>query len=54
MTRVGRWLRRFSIDEFPQLYNVPASNMSLVSPRPKLIGEEEKYGRLLENGLSVR
>jgi len=43
VTPIGRWLRRFSIDEMPQLFNVLYGNMSLIGPRPAMPYELELY-----------
>ena len=53
ITKIGKWLRKTSLDELPQLINILKGELSIIGPRPVIEEELEKYGNNKEKFLSV-
>jgi putative colanic acid biosynthesis UDP-glucose lipid carrier transferase len=49
VTRLGKWLRRTSIDELPQLFNILDGSMSLIGPRPHALAHDNYFDKVVSN-----
>jgi lipopolysaccharide/colanic/teichoic acid biosynthesis glycosyltransferase len=53
ITYIGKFIRKYSVDEIPQLFNVLKGDMSLIGPRPQVLWETEEYDETAKRRLSI-
>jgi lipopolysaccharide/colanic/teichoic acid biosynthesis glycosyltransferase len=54
ITKIGHFLRKYKLDEIPQLYNILIGDMSIVGPRPQVISYTKKYNQMYQDLLKTR